>query len=248
MPADISVLTPTTARPDRMEWLLAAHASLHDNSRPFEHVLIVDGADATRLPVAVTSCPHTRVLAVPQPVGAAAARNLGLHRATGTYVTTLDDDDLLTPGSLDVRAAALDRGTVWVAGRLAHLHPDGTTIVWEQPAGTGPAPAGAVMAAWPDPAGTVPLGPTTVMTTRTLAQSLGGWAGLPTGEDLSLLAALTSIADGYLLDDVVYLYRSHAAQSLRTGPHRDLERTAREIAHARAAALQHGPSNGPPHP
>jgi glycosyltransferase involved in cell wall biosynthesis len=233
----ITVITATTVRPDRMAWLAGAHASLHRNAMPWEHVIVVDGGDPGRLPLIVTACERTTVVTLPDPMGAAAARNIGLHRAAGRYVTSVDDDDLLTPHSLDVRAAVLEAGTAWVAGQLAHLHADGIVTPWPAPAGDGPVTAGAVMAAWPDPAATVPLGPTTVMTTAARMRAAGGWAGLPTGEDLSLLAAVTGAEDGMILPTVVYLYRSHPGQSLKTSPSQRWETTAREIAFQRAAAL-----------
>jgi glycosyltransferase involved in cell wall biosynthesis len=43
--------------------------------------------------------------------GVGRARNVGLADARGEYVTFLDHDDVLTPGSLEVRAAAVTTGT-----------------------------------------------------------------------------------------------------------------------------------------
>jgi len=59
----------------------------------------------------------------PSPRGLAHARNLALQKASGRYVTFLDQDDLLTPGALSRRMNYLDQHppTVGVAGEIAGL-------------------------------------------------------------------------------------------------------------------------------
>lgn len=232
----VTILTPTDLKPDRLHWLTQAHESLHENEATFQHVIVVDGVDPSHLPVSVFACPTVTVITLPTRSGAAAARNIGLAHAESRYVTSLDDDDLLPPHSLDIRLDALTTHS-WVAGLLTHLHVDGTEKVWHQPAQPRIYPAGEVMNAWGSAADTVPIGPTTIMTTRELMRALGGWVGLPTGEDLALMAAITAVASGVVLDRVVYQYRSHPEQSLKVSPNLSLEPVVRDVAFQRAAAL-----------
>lgn len=235
----IAVLTPTKAEPERMTWFHKAHHSLHENNHFFEHIIIVDGGDQRYIPTSVSSCQDVKIVVLPHPVGSAAARNIGLHTINepGTYVTTLDDDDMLPEHSLDIRAAALDSGVAWVAGNLSHLHPDGSIVPWKAPTPIGHLKPGEVMQAWGKPENSVPLGPTTIMSTVERVRIAGGWYGLPTGEDLVFIAGLTGFDPGLMLDETVYLYRIHEHQSLKVSPHAVFEQTVREIAFQRANAI-----------
>jgi glycosyltransferase involved in cell wall biosynthesis len=107
----VSVIIPTRDRPTLLR---AALDSVLAQTRPVTQIVVVDDASegdhgwndlVARSPaIELTHCPRRG--------GAAAARNLGLDRATGDHVVFLDDDDLLAP-------AFVEHG-------LARLHADPT--------------------------------------------------------------------------------------------------------------------------
>lgn len=107
----VSVIIPTR---DRTELLIKALESVLASSGGLEvEILLVDdgSTDATRL--AVRDYP-VRYLRGPQ-ISAAAARNVGLRAATGSYVTFLDDDDLWPENNLLSRVEFLERNAQYGA-------------------------------------------------------------------------------------------------------------------------------------
>ena len=175
-------------------------------------------------------------------LGPAGVRNLALLRASGTWITSVDDDDRLPPGSLDIRLQALLQHQVpWVAGTLTHRYADGRENVWACPTPLGLRKPGDVFRAWPEASGTVPLGPTTLLVAADLLSAVGGWQGLPQGEDLGMVMGLTGIAPGFMLPDSVYYYNQHEGQSVRQEGFEVLEATVRQIAWRRGAVLAKNP-------
>ncbi len=102
----ISVIIPTRNRP---ETLVRAVTSVGVQSRPVDEIIVVDDGSTppvdpdefADMPVAVI------VVRSDVSVGAAAARNLGVARATGDFVAFLDDDDRWTPEKLEFVDACL---------------------------------------------------------------------------------------------------------------------------------------------
>ncbi len=82
--------------------------SVRAQTRPVDEVIVVDdGSDDN--PAAVVER-YAGVKLVRQPnLGLAAARNTGLHAATGTYIGFLDADDRLRPTMVEVNLRALER-------------------------------------------------------------------------------------------------------------------------------------------
>lgn len=92
---------------------------------PWEAALVLDGADRALLPEALAADARVRVVEVPRPVGAAAARNLGLRTVSTPLVCYMDDDDLVPDDSLAIRHQRItETGLGWVAGWSADLHAD----------------------------------------------------------------------------------------------------------------------------
>lgn len=86
----------------------AANSVLAQTCRDWEWIIINDGStDGTAALLAGFDDPRIQVLHQAN-AGASAARNAGLDRARGAYITFLDADDLLPPDALDLRAAYLD--------------------------------------------------------------------------------------------------------------------------------------------
>jgi hypothetical protein len=225
----VSILTASLLDPGRERYLVELHAQLAASAVDWEWIIVIDGAHARTLPEPLTRDPRVRVLRAGRPIGAAAARNLGLGLARGDYVTSVDDDDRSAPGSLESRLAAVtDYGLAWAGGLLADLR-DGVLDAWNCPMPRGLAPPGAVWRAWGCPCLPFPIGPTTLLVDTELLRRVGGWHGLPQAEDFGMTLAVTGRAPGLVLDRVVYVYRRHASQMTTRRDFEDLEPLVRHI-------------------
>jgi glycosyltransferase involved in cell wall biosynthesis len=241
---DISVITATQLSPARRAYLVDLYNDLRAQTlTSWEWVLSVDGATDDVVPASIAGDPRVTVLRVGRGVGAAAARNLALGVADGIFVTSCDDDDRLPETSLEVRLRAIRTGgAAWSAGLLADDR-DGEESVWQCPAPRGFCRSGDVWRSWSSPDATFPLGPTTLLVERDLLRAVGGWQGLPQGEDFGMVVAVTSVAPGVMLDDVVYVYRKHEGQMMRSENFNDLEPLVRTITHERGRLLVEQPES-----
>ncbi|MEV5878062.1 glycosyltransferase [Streptomyces sp. NPDC052101] len=237
---DITVVIATQLRPERLGYLNELHASLVRQLVPWEAVLVLDGADRARLPQPLAADPRIRVVELPRPLGAAAARNLGLRCVRTPFVCYSDDDDLLPADSLAVRHRRItETGLGWVAGWSADLHADGTTTIWRCPTPPGVHQPGDVTGYWTSPDAQIPLGQTMLLARTELVFAAGGHGGLPQGEDFVMVNGVTNLAPGELLPHVVYCYRKHPAQMSAGGAaFRELEGSAREFAFRHGRALR----------
>jgi glycosyltransferase involved in cell wall biosynthesis len=96
--ASVSVVIPTRDRPEMVE---DAVRSVLSQTRPVDQIVVVDNGSeqahsAVRSILAQLS-PRIDVVRGDPPGGPAAARNIGLARASGEYIVFLDDDDLIHP-------------------------------------------------------------------------------------------------------------------------------------------------------
>ncbi|MEU0205893.1 transposase [Streptomyces canus] len=74
---------------------------------------------------------RVKVVALPRPVGAGAARNFAVNEVTAGWLTTSDDDDVLSARSLSVRLHyAQEHDLGWCAGWSADLHLDRSITTW----------------------------------------------------------------------------------------------------------------------
>jgi hypothetical protein len=62
---------------------------------------------------------------------------------------------------------------------------------------------------------------------------VGGWMGLPQGEDIGMMIAVTSTAPGIIVDSYVYHIRIHPGQMTKTTWFDELELLSRNAAWAR---------------
>ena len=206
--------------------------SLAENSCKIEHVIVVDGNGIEALPAELAA--NATVIASARPIGQAAARNLGLLVARGEWITSADDDDWLYPHSIDQRLAAIEgqTGALWAAGYCTDDLKNDPAIV-----SAGPCLAGDIWRAWPSPHDSIPLGPTTLLVEAALLKRVGGWMGLPQGEDVGMMIAVTSSAPGVLIADYVYHIRLHVGQMTKAAWFDDLELLSRRSAWERGQSI-----------
>ena len=212
--------------------LSTLNRSLSENNCSIEHVIVVDGNDLEALPAELAA--NATVIASARPIGQAAARNLGLLVARGEWITSADDDDWLYPHSIDKRLAAINgqAGALWAAGYCTDDLKIDPAIV-----AAGPCQAGDVWRAWPSPHDSIPLGPTTLLVQAGLLKRVGGWMGLPQGEDVGMMIAVTSSAAGVLISEYVYHIRLHVGQMTKSAWFDDLELLSRRSAWERGQTI-----------
>lgn len=105
-PPAVTVIIPVR---DRAQWLARAVQSCWQPGVSVEVIVVDDGSReemTAKLPPPPPPPHALRVLRQP-PLGACAARNTGLDRASGEFVKFLDSDDELIPGVLEREVAAL---------------------------------------------------------------------------------------------------------------------------------------------
>ncbi|MEH0551001.1 glycosyltransferase family 2 protein [Streptomyces sp. B21-101] len=228
---DVAVVTPTRLRPDRIAYLLELYASLREQEVSWEWVLALDGVSDQGLPEVLGADARVKVVVLPRPVGAGAARNFAVNEVTADWLTTSDDDDVLPAQSLSVRLRYARKHELgWCAGWSADLHPDHSVTTWRCSTPPGFHAPGDVWRHWESPDSTIPIGPTTLLARTEIVRASGGYAALPQGEDYSYLVGVTGAARGALLPTVVYHYRKHTEQMTAQPEYPAMERQARRFA------------------
>ena len=212
--ADVVVITATALETRRRKWLLDLHASLKTNECNYVHAVVLDGALEADVPGELRECPNTVILGSQETdsrdVGG--LRNEALMRCASTWVTGVDDDDVLTERSLDTRLAAASDGHHWVGGHVADLIAGAISPRWVQPAVAGDYRPGRVLELWDSPEAVLPYFSGSLLLRTSTAIALGGWGTGWTDEDVFLNIALTNVTSGRVIDDVVVLYRKHDGQ------------------------------------
>ena len=120
-----SVIVATRDRPDLLREAVAS--VLSQSEQRFELIVVDDGGT---IPVSLEADPRIVIVRRPSSGGPAAARNAGLDRARGIYVTFLDDDDAYTPERLAFGLESMSSapiGVCWM--RPMHLPPGGERSV-----------------------------------------------------------------------------------------------------------------------
>lgn len=229
--AEVAVVTPTRLRRDRLVYLLKLYASLRDQDVNWEWVLALDGASVEKVPEVLRTDTRVKVVALPRPVGAGAARNFAMNEVTAEWLTTSDDEDVLPAKSLSARFRyAQEHELGWCAGWSADLHPDSSITNWRCSTPPGFHAPGDVWRHWASPDSTIPIGPTTLLARTEIVRASGGYAALPQGEDYAYLVGVTGAARGALLPTVVYHYRKHSEQMTAQPEYPAMELQARRFA------------------
>jgi glycosyltransferase involved in cell wall biosynthesis len=101
-----TIVIPTRNRPDMLR--RAVLSACRQTFASFEIIVIDDASDQQGRDVLKDfSAVAIRVLRMPERVGVAAARNVGIESAQGQYVSFLDDDDEYLPSFLEATASRL---------------------------------------------------------------------------------------------------------------------------------------------
>jgi glycosyltransferase involved in cell wall biosynthesis len=112
VPPLFSVIVPTRDRPELLARALAS--VLAQTVEDYEVVVVDDGGPR---PVEVPEDRRVDLVRRDRPGGAAAARNAGLLRARGRYVTFLDDDDLYTADRLEIALEGARPAAIGICGQ-----------------------------------------------------------------------------------------------------------------------------------
>lgn len=92
----VTAVIPTRNRPELV--LRAVRSALGQSYRELEVIVVVDGPDPQTVEALGTiRDDRLRVIALPRPGGAQAARNTGIRAARGSWIALLDDDDEWLP-------------------------------------------------------------------------------------------------------------------------------------------------------
>jgi len=247
MSEPVAVITPLLD-PDP-EYLLDSYADLRQQTMPWRWYLQHDAATATTIPAVIAADPRVSVGVNGRWLGSGGSRNLALARAAGeAFVYAHDYDDRLAPGAFVALLAPMcaNPQVGWVAGSFGDLHYragrwEAAPFLYDVP--PGPVPAGAwidLMTEWPAPCAPALPAPTSMMWRSELLYGLGGWGGVPRGEDTLLVQGAYALADGYLIGESTGWYRKHDQQKSRdASSYARVEREAALLlARRREAALR----------
>ena len=100
----VSVVIPTRGRPTTLQ--RAVKSVLNQTLRQLEVIVVVDGEDSESV-AGLESLSDARlcILTLPESVGGAEARNIGLRKAHADWIAFLDDDDEWLPNKLERQLA-----------------------------------------------------------------------------------------------------------------------------------------------
>lgn len=107
----VSVITPTVNRPTSLHDAIGSVAKAAEQLHGDVEVIVINDGGPSMSPVVAAWKDelHVKLIELAQHAGAAAARNLGIDVADGTYIAFLDDDDLFLPDHLARGCAPLER-------------------------------------------------------------------------------------------------------------------------------------------
>jgi len=207
-------------RPERHKFLADCYESLRDQPGAWEWIIEIDGP-LYQLASNISDDPRVSVDYTGARLGAAAARNFALSRATGKFIFSLDDDDILYPDCLSSLAGALEKSQLPAAiGNAYRLSgPDQPLLAWQSHGYESDTlyrrgediPAGAVEAN-KDSYGTHCLASCSVFWRHEYLLSLGGWPAITGSEDSALLARANASSAILHPDIDVLIYREHPEQ------------------------------------
>lgn len=168
----VTIVIPTRNRAPRLRQSIALALR---QTVPVALVIVDDASnDGTWgiLEAASVSDGRIRVLRHSEQRGVAAARNAGLAQVESTWVTFLDDDDVLAPDKLrkQLRAIATSPAAEWACSGAVHVSDDLRPLCYHAP----PEPDTDIMAMLAERGG-IPGGGSGVLLATSLARRIGGY-------------------------------------------------------------------------
>ncbi len=123
----VTVVIPTRRRPELVQ--RALRSVLAQTHAALDIIVVIDGPDPATAAI-LRSWPdgRVRVIQIPSPGGAGAARNLAAASARGEWLAFLDDDDEWLPDKLTRQLAAAGGRTVLVTCRSLVRTPGGEEV------------------------------------------------------------------------------------------------------------------------
>ncbi|MFD4672406.1 glycosyltransferase family 2 protein [Lentzea sp. NPDC058450] len=223
------------------QFLMETAGSVAEQSLPngwtLEWIIQEDG-EQPALADSLTGIPGVRYEANDGQLGLAVTRNLALSRVSGELVQVLDHDDLLLPGAIELLVSRFIENPIhWAVGQADDLMPDGERRSYPSALEFGVVPPKVVNEWATERKGNWPVHCAGLMMRTESVRALGGWAGLPAEDDISLFAALSEVTSGYCEEAVTWLYRQHAGQTFRTEKWRSRSARGRQVALQRARAM-----------
>jgi glycosyltransferase involved in cell wall biosynthesis len=212
----VSVVIPTR---NRLPYLRQAIDSALSQHCPDCEIIVVDdgSADGTAAALHAWDAPGLRYRSIGQR-GVAAARNVGIGMATGSFIAFLDSDDLWCPDKLAAQLAYFERhrATAMVATNFRFVDADGANV--QEPA----KPFGYAM----DDhfiadvlAAQCPLATPTIMVKKAVFDSVGLFnENLRVAEDLDMWVRIGLRHEVGYLDRVTASVRLHEQHTMRQCP------------------------------
>jgi len=233
-PPAVSVIVPMYNRP---EYIGAALASIRRQSMADFEVLCVDAGSSEPVPELVASLiaddPRFRLIVSDTRLSSPEARNVGLEHVRAPVVASLDSDDVMAQGRLDLHLTTLaaEPHTVALGGGLRLVNRDGLPITrpLEHPEGDDsaaptPEPRGAADSparfAWMLPFNCPTLSSTMSVRTEALRASGGFDLVYPDCDDYGTFWRLEALGEIRVLPELAALYRRHPQQVSAAGRRR----------------------------
>lgn len=172
-------------------------------------------------------------------LGVAMTRNNALRRANGELIQVLDHDDVLLPHALTTLIKAFEDPSIgWAVAQAHDLMPDGSLKEFPPQFDFGRVPAGHINDRVVSNGGQWPVHCASLMLRASLLRAVGGWAALPTDDELSMFTAISELSDGWHFEPITWLYRQYPEQIHRSSWAQKWSVLSREMAVQRAKALR----------
>jgi len=208
VPPTVSVVIPTHNRRELL--LRTIHSALAQESLDFEVLIVDDGStDGTADAIRLLNSPCVTVLRNDQPVRVAAARNMGVEAARGSWIALLDDDDLWSPQKLRQQLAAVeDTGRSWVYAGVVEIDGCGLLLGGEPPPSSEELVNGLI------DGNLMPAGCSNVVVRADLFREVGGFdSGLRDLADWDLWLRLAHFGPPACVPLPLVGYRQHGGQA-----------------------------------
>jgi len=200
--------------------------------------LVQEDGDDPQLAEFFARIPFARYDAAGRQYGVSIARNLALGRASGVLMQALDQDDVLLPGAFTTLIPRFREHRIhWAIGQADDLMPDGGRRAYPSRIPFGLMKAGRVNRWAAEAGGNWEVHGACLMMRTASVRALGGWSGLPGDDEISLLAGLSEITDGWYDEALTWLYRQHPKQQHRTAAAQERSEACRRICLQRARAV-----------